>query len=149
MLSIRPLAITFGIAGLVPFIAALLTMMLSETMSLMAAQVFYLYSAGIIAFLSGVYWPVSLQIEARSYPMSPIIAMLLSQVFFISAGLSLLMPWHFQAMIFPVLFVLLCASDWIAMRGYWPQWYLNLRLGLTTVVVACQAGAATWLFMSH
>jgi len=54
MLAVRPLAIIFGIAGLVPFIAALLVMLLSESMSLMAAQIFYLYSAGIIAFLSGV-----------------------------------------------------------------------------------------------
>jgi uncharacterized membrane protein len=149
MLAVRPLAIIFGIAGLVPFIAALLVMLLSESMSLMAAQIFYLYSAGIIAFLSGVYWPVSMQIEARSYPLSPITAMALSQVFFVSAGLGLLLPWNYQAVIFPVLFVLMCATDWIAMNGFWPRWYLTLRLGLTTVVVACQVAAGVWLFMVH
>lgn len=149
MLAIRSLAITFGVAGLVPFIAALLVMVLSESMSLMAAQIFYLYSAGIIAFLSGVYWPVSMQIEARSYPISPIIAMALSQVFFISAGLTLLLPWNAQALIFPVLYVLICGTDWVAMKGYWPRWYLTLRLALTTVVVACQVGAGVWLFMVH
>lgn len=149
MLAIRPLAITFGIAGLAPFVASLLVMVLSDTWSLMAAQLFYLYSAGIIAFLSGVYWPVSMQIEARSYPMSPITAMALSQVFFVSAGLALLLPWHYQALIYPVLYVLICATDWVAMNGYWPRWYLALRLGLTTVVVACQVGAGVWLFLVH
>ena len=149
MLAIRPLAITFGVAGLVPFVGALLVMVLSETMSLMAAQLFYLYSAGIIAFLSGVYWPVSMQIEPRSYPLSPITAMTLSQVFFVSAGLALLLPWNYQALIYPVLYMLMCATDWIAMKGYWPRWYLTLRLGLTSVVVACQVGAGVWLFLVH
>jgi len=51
---------------------------------------------------------VSMQIEARSYPLSPITAMALSQVFFVSAGLGLLLPWNYQAVIFPVLFVLMC-----------------------------------------
>lgn len=147
MLSIRPLAITFGLAGLIPFLVTLAVMVLSVTHSAFGTQLFYLYSAGILAFLSGVYWPVSMQIGERSYPLSPIHAMALSQVFFVSAGLTLLLDWKLQALIFPVLYILLCLTDWFTMPGYWPRWYLNLRLALTTGVVACQVAAATWLYL--
>mgnify|MGYP006422465475 CR=1 FL=1 len=147
MLAIRPLAITFGIAGLVPLIAALLVILFWQTMEMTAMRLFYLYSAGIIAFLAGVYWPVSLQLEHRSYPLSPLIAMGLSQAYFVSAGLALLTPWTLQALIFPILFILMCVTDWLAMSGYWPQWYLIMRLALTSAVVACQAVAGIWLFL--
>lgn len=147
MLAIRPLAMTFGLAGLTPFMAALALMILSAEHGGFGTQLFYLYSAGILAFLSGVYWPVSMQIGEHSYPLSPIHAMFLSQVFFVSAGLTLLLDWPMQALIFPVLYILLCVTDWFAMAGYWPRWYLNLRLMLTTGVVVCQVAAATWLYL--
>ena len=145
MLAIRPLAMIFGVAGLTPFLAALVLLIFSSDHSAFATQLFYLYSAGILAFLSGVYWPVSMQIGEHSYPLSPIHAMFLSQVFFVSAGLTLLLDWSLQALIFPILYILLWLTDWYAMAGYWPRWYLNLRLLLTTGVVACQVAAATWL----
>lgn len=147
MLAVRPLAITFGVAGLIPFITALSVMILSESMAPAATRIFYLYSAGIIAFLSGVYWPVSMQIEQRSYPLSPLMAMILSQAYFVGAGLALFMPLSLQAPVFTTLFILLCLTDWLAMGAYWPRWYLSLRLALTTVVVACQVTAAVQLFL--
>jgi len=147
MLAIRPLAFTFGLAGLIPFVATLAIMVFSTHHGPLGTQLFYLYSAGILAFLSGVYWPVSMQMGEHSYPLSPIHAMFLSQVFFVSAGLTLLLDWHLQALIFPVLYILLCLADWFTLPGYWPRWYLNLRLMLTAGVVACQAAAATWLYL--
>ncbi|XOZ32602.1 DUF3429 domain-containing protein [Halomonadaceae bacterium KBTZ08] len=149
MLAIRPLAVTFGLAGLIPFLATLSVMVLGSHHDMLATQLFYLYSAGILAFLSGVYWPISMQIGEHSYPLSPIHAMFLSQFFFVSAGLTLLLDWHLQALIFPVLYLLLCLTDCFAMPGFWPSWYLRLRLFLTASVVACQAAAAAWLYLTH
>ncbi|MEQ6885732.1 DUF3429 domain-containing protein [Salicola sp. Rm-C-2C1-2] len=149
MLAIRPLAFIFGLAGLIPFLATLGVVVFSTHHDALGIQLFYLYSAGILAFLSGVYWPVSMQIGAHSYPLSPIHAMFLSQVFFVSAGVTLLLGWHLQALIFPVLYILLFLTDWFAMPAYWPRWYLHLRLMLTTGVVACQVAAATWLYLMH
>ena len=147
MVAIRPLAMLFGVAGLIPFMATLSVMIVSTDHGAAGTQLFYLYSAGILAFLSGVYWPVSMQIGEHNYPLSPIHAMLLSQAFFVSAGITLLLDWSLQALVFPVLYILLCLTDWIAMAGYWPRWYLHLRLLLTTGVVVCQVAAATWLHL--
>jgi len=35
------------------------------------------------------------------------------------------------------------------MRGYWPDWYLKLRLGLTAVVLACQVAAGAWFILAQ
>jgi len=137
MLSVQRLAITCGVAGLAPFIAALLGVWFWEGGAELSAKLFYLYSAGILAFMAGVYWPIGMQIEERCYPISPINALLLSQFFFISAGLTVLLPHPYGAIIFPLLFILLYLTDRRVMIGYWPDWYLRLRLVLTVVVVSC------------
>ena len=147
MLLIQKLAVLFGVAGLIPFIATLLGMIFWPAMSDMAQKLFYLYSAGILAFMAGAYWTVSMQIEERSYPISPVTAMLLSQFFFVAAALTLLTPWMIQAVVFPILYALLYLTDHTAMKGYWPAWYLHLRMVLTSVVLICHVTASVWLFL--
>ncbi len=147
MLLIQKLAVLFGVAGLAPFVATLLIMMFWKDMSLIGEKLFYLYSAGILAFMAGAYWTISMQVEERSYPVSPVSAMLLSQFFFLAAALPLLTPWQVQAVVFPLLYILLFLTDYRAMNSYWPAWYIHLRLLLTTVVVACQVIAAVWLYL--
>ncbi len=146
MLAIQRLAITFGLLGLIPFVGSMLGVLFMPEFELAASRLFYLYSAGILAFMAGVYWPVSMQIERRSYPISPVHALLISQFFFVSAGLTLISPWHFQVLIYPILYILLYLIDVLAMRGYWPGWYLKLRLVLTSVVVLCQLLVGAALF---
>ena len=146
MLAIQRLAITFGLLGLVPFVAGMLAVVFLPELDLAASRMFYLYSGGILAFMAGVYWPISMQIEKRTYPISPVHALLISQFFFVSAGLTLISPWHFQVLIYPILYILLYLTDILAMRGYWPDWYLKLRLVLTGVVVLCQLLVGAALF---
>ncbi|TVP52725.1 MAG: DUF3429 domain-containing protein [Halomonadaceae bacterium] len=140
MLSVHRLAITCGLGGMIPFILGLLAIWFWPGGADMAAKLFFLYSAGILAFMAGVYWPIGMQLEDRSYPISPVNALLLSQFFFITAALSVLLPYQFAIIVFPLLYLLLYLTDRRIMGGYWPDWYLKLRLALTIVVISSQIG---------
>lgn len=145
MISIAGLAIAVGLAGLIPFISGLLGLLVWPTHSEWLLTWFYLYSAGILAFMSGVYWPVAMQLENRCYPMSPVPTLLTSQVLFLCAGLFLFLPLAAQAVLYPLAYLALCLIDLRWLTDYWPRWYRRLRLFLTAVVIACQAGVALWL----
>nr|WP_241264461.1 DUF3429 domain-containing protein [Marinobacter daepoensis] len=143
------MAVFVGLAGLVPFVlgAAGLFLMPASSVSILAW--FYLYSAGILAFMAGIYWPIAMQLEHRTYPQSPLVTMLLSQLFFVAAGLGLLLQTPHKILLYSLAFLLLYLVDVRWMRAYWPGWYLKLRLCLTTVVVACQLTVAGWFFLLH
>ncbi|MEE3169404.1 MAG: DUF3429 domain-containing protein, partial [Pseudomonadota bacterium] len=61
MISVSRLAILVGIAGLVPFLAGIFGLFLVPQHSVALLGYFYLYSAGILAFMAGVYWPIAMQ----------------------------------------------------------------------------------------
>ena len=82
MISVARLAILVGIAGLIPFIGLLAGLFFMPQYSVALLGYFYLYSAGILAFMAGVYWPIAMQLDNCSYPLSPLVTMLLSQIFF-------------------------------------------------------------------
>lgn len=149
MIAVSRLAIVVGIAGLLPFLAAILGLFMMPAKSIAIISYFYLYSAGILAFMAGIYWPLAMQLENRCYPISPLVTMLLSQVFFISAGIGLLLPVAAQIVLYTVAYLGLYVVDARWMRSYWPEWYLRLRLALTAVVLLCQVAAGTWFFTAH
>ena len=149
MIAVARLAILVGIAGLIPFIGLLAGLFLLPQYSVALLGYFYLYSAGIPAFMAGVYWPIAMQLDNCSYPLSPIVTMLLSQVFFVSAGLGLLLPVTGQIVLYSIAYLALYMVDARWMKVYWPAWYLRLRLLLTSVVVVCQLTAAAWFFLLH
>ncbi|MDY6797546.1 MAG: DUF3429 family protein [Pseudomonadota bacterium] len=73
MIAVSRLAFLSGLAGLLPFLAGVAGLLLTPGHSALITAWFYLYSAGILAFMGGVYWPLSLQLENRCYPLSPLI----------------------------------------------------------------------------
>ncbi|MBQ0762205.1 DUF3429 domain-containing protein [Marinobacter psychrophilus] len=149
MIAVARLAIFVGLAGLIPFIGAIVALFLMPHHSIVVSNWFYTYSAGILAFMAGVYWTIALQREDRCYPMSPLVSMLFSQIFFIAAGVGLLVTSPWKAVLFTVAFLGLYLVDARWMKIYWPAWYLRLRLGLTLTVVVCQVIVATWFFAVH
>jgi len=149
VIAVARLAIVVGIAGLLPFLAAIVGLFTVPEQSVVIVSYFYLYSAGILAFMAGIYWPLAMQLENRCYPISPLVTMLLSQVFFITAGIGLLLPIAAQIVVYTLAYVALYVVDARWMRGYWPDWYLKLRLALTAVVLACQVAAGVWFFMAQ
>lgn len=149
MIAVARLAIVVGIVGVLPFLAATLGLFALPEQSADISGYFYLYSAGILAFMAGIYWPLAMQIENRSYPISPLITMLLSQVFFITAGIGLLLPVPAQIVVYTLAYVALYVVDARWMRNYWPDWYLSLRLILTAVVLSCQVTVGVWFLVAQ
>lgn len=149
MIAVARLAIAIGLAGLLPFLLGPLSLALWPEYSVRSLTWFYVYSAGILAFMAGVYWPIALQLENRCYPLSPVNTMIISQLFFVTAGVGLLLPVVVQILVYPVAYSILCVIDMRWMTVYWPQWYRRLRLVLTTVAVACQLMVGFWFFAVH
>lgn len=149
MIAVARLAILVGVAGLVPFLGILVGLLALPQYSVALLGYFYLYSAGILAFMAGVYWPIAMQLDNCSYPLSPLITMLLSQVFFVSAGIGLLLPVPGQILLYTSAYLTLYLVDAFWMRLYWPAWYLRMRLVLTSVVLVCQLTTAAWFFLLH
>lgn len=148
MIAVARLAILVGIAGLIPFIAAIISLATMQQDTQLILHYFYVYSAGILAFMAGIYWPLAMQLDNRCYPLSPLMTMLLSQLFFVSAGVGLLLPAAGQVVLYTLAYVGLYIVDARWMRVYWPEWYLKLRLGLTSVVFLCQIAAGLIFFYS-
>ncbi|MBS8240124.1 DUF3429 domain-containing protein [Marinobacter lipolyticus] len=149
MIAVARLAILVGVLGLIPFLTAITCLFSMPALSDNVIGWFYLYSAGILAFMAGVYWPIAMQLEQRCYPLSPLVTMVLSQVFFVVAGVGLLLTTRWQIALYTTAFLALYMVDARWMRGYWPTWYLRLRLGLTSVVLACQVAAGAWFITAH
>ena len=149
MISVARLAVLVGIAGLIPFILGTAGLFLMPANSVAILAWFYIYSAGILAFMGGIYWTIAMQLENRSYPQSPLVTMLLSQLFFVAAGIGLLLQTPQKIPLYIVAFLLLYLVDARWMRSYWPAWYLKMRLVLTTVVLAFQLTGAAWFFLLH
>lgn len=149
MIAVARLAILVGLAGLIPFISAIAVLLLMPEHSVTVVSWFYVYSAGILAFMAGVYWPIAMQLENCSYPQSPLVTMVLSQIFFIAAGVGLLLPTPAQIVLYSLAYIGLYVVDARWMRIYWPGWYLRMRLFLTLVVVVCQITVGLWFFQSH
>src|SRR5690606_7694454 len=101
-----------------------------------------------LAFMAGVYWPLSMQIEQRCYPLSPLSTVLVSQAFFVAAGVGLLLPTLYQVVVYTIAYTALCVVDLRWMKSYWPAWYRRLRLQLTVVVVSCQLLMGGWLLLN-
>lgn len=149
MISVARLAVLVGIAGLIPFIAGTAGLFLMPGNSVAILAYFYLYSAGILAFMAGIYWPIAMQLENRCYPLSPLVTMLLSQAFFVAAGIGLLLPTAAQVVVYTLAYAALYLVDARWMKIYWPAWYRQMRLMLTTVVLVCQVTVGAWFFLLH
>lgn len=142
----RRLAIFFGCLGLVPFVAGAVGLWVWPSRAPLIVELYFLFSAGVLAFMGGVYWPVSMQLNHCTYPVSPMTSILLSQSFFVLAGVGLLVPLSYRPVLYIVVYLLLYAADLGLLRSFWPSWYMGLRLLLTIAVVGTQAvvGVALW-----
>lgn len=149
MIAVARLAVAFGLAGLVPFLFGAASLFIWPQHSVQLVHYFYLYSAGILAFMAGVYWPIAMQLEARCYPLSPLSTIFLSQLFFLTAGIGLVASTSVQLVLYPIAFLGLYLVDVRWMNLYWPAWYRKLRLVLTVVALISQAVVAGWVWSAH
>ena len=139
----RP-ALYLGLAGLIPFIVAAALIALQPSLTLGGAQVPLLpygqmvmlsYGQVILAFMSGVLWGFAAQHRrARFWPYAASVAPAL-WVFF-----TAFLPDTDQDITLTLGFVALLVLDFIFARASLaPPWWMQLRLILTGIVMACLA----------
>ena len=145
MTAIPRSALLLGLAGLIPFLWGVLTLV-SEGAAGLGLQAFgprfvgpYVllsYGTVILAFMSGVLWGFATkaegQVAATGYALSVLPA--LWAFFFVGGG-------PVSAAIYLIVgFVGLLGLDWLFWKqGLAPAWWMTLRVMLTVVVVACLA----------
>ncbi|WP_417346673.1 DUF3429 domain-containing protein [Ferrimonas sp.] len=117
-----------GAAGLIPFVALPMMMVLGAISSDTALMGFSQYSAIILSFLGGIHWYQSVIAKAR--PWQTYLAMIpsiLAWVALVGLGPVGALPW------LAVGYLLMLVSDrWIEGK---PQGYAGLRQGLTAVAL--------------
>ena len=140
----RP-ALLLGLAGLIPFLWSAFTELSPETGDWAAGvlgprfvgpYVGLAYGTVILSFMSGVLWGFSTRLSGREaatgYALSVIPA--LWAFFFVGGG-----PIS-AAIYLAAGFAGLLALDWTFWtQGLAPEWWMRLRVLLTTVVLACLA----------
>ena len=145
MMRIPTSALLLGLAGLIPFLwgGATAFMPYLEALSLerlgprFTGQVLLQsYGVVILAFMSGVIWGFAARSEGRiarlGYGWSVVPAL---WAFFFG---TIALPGALWALLFG--FVGLLFLDWtFAKHGAAPEWWITLRLILTSVVVLCLA----------
>ena len=134
-----------GLAGLLPFLWGALTIMSPEVQGwavrnigarFVGPYVVLFYGAVILSFMSGVLWGFATKLEgsraATGYILSVIPAL---WVFFTTGG------WPVVAGVALMIgFLGILIIDWFFWRtGAAPPWWMQLRLILTSVVIACLA----------
>ncbi len=125
-------ALAFGVAGLIPFVALSIAGFLRSGF-IQSEIVFMLicYAAVILSFLGGVHWGVVLGLPDHLSVKRLAISVVPSLV----AWIALLMPENTAVIMLFSAFVIMLPIDMFAVKNQlFPDWYLRLRVGLTTVV---------------
>jgi hypothetical protein len=138
-------ALWLGIAGLLPFIFSLATVLSPDLAQVtlhwigprfVGPYVGLAYGTVILAFMAGVLWGFAVRAQSGLYYALSVIPALWA-FFFVGGGPVQAALWLAAG------FVGLLGLDWLFHRhGLTPPWWMALRLGLTTVVVACLLATA-------
>ncbi len=141
--SIPTAPLVLGLAGLAPFFWGALTLANTDLMewgkiwlgsSFIGAQVQISYGAVIISFMSGVLWGFATKTHGRTAVLCYVLSVLpaLWAFFLMSSPTALTRPYLIAG--FFGLFILDLVFFQLQLT---PNWWLRLRLLLTTIVLAC------------
>ncbi|OYU70538.1 MAG: DUF3429 domain-containing protein [Alphaproteobacteria bacterium PA2] len=129
-------ALILGVAGLVPFFALSAAIALRLQTPYGSASLWLAaYGAVILSFMGGAQWGITVARPGRgdnwrAYAVSVIPALV--------AWPALFLPITWALATLSVTFACLLGYDlWTVRRGEAPEWYGQLRLGLTAAVVLC------------
>lgn len=126
--------LAWGWAGVVPFAALSLAIAFADdTMAARIDQILISYGAIILTFIGGVHWGMEMSRQGRGWLLytSGICPSLVAVV-------AILLPFHFALMALAIGFGGLLAFDlWLGHQQLVPQWYSQLRIKLTSAVLAC------------
>ncbi len=133
--KIETLAQWYGYAGLMPFILLALVIVSGAGLTEPARVLFDAYSAIILSFMAGIYWPIALREEG---PASPVRILSACVSLALWGWFALMFPEMLRAASFVVAFIILYGIDRYVLEDRWTTTYLRMRMHLTAVVVASQ-----------
>jgi len=136
--SIPRSALLLGLGGLIPFYASLLGIALFDEPSSLVSTArlsLLVYGAVILSFLGGIRWGVTLSdISSGDLQWHPLVLSVLPSV---AGWIALLLPYHIALLVLLSGFAGQYLIDRTGVKaGILPPWFGNLRLLLTTGVIA-------------
>ncbi|MEM7241630.1 MAG: DUF3429 domain-containing protein [Pseudomonadota bacterium] len=146
MKTIPTPALILGLAGLIPFLYAAWLMVTGFDLGLIpsdqstqniALHILTIYGVIICAFMSGVQWGYAVTSDQWRFYILSVIPPILIFVLSILLG-GPIMPAMLICLIVAFLFVL-CFDIYLSSIHLTPDWWLTLRVPLTSVVVLCLA----------
>ena len=135
MNNTQRLARWYGYFGLIPFVLLTLVVVSGFSFADSARVIFDQYSAVILAFMAGIYWPIALREEG---PVNPKRLMVASIGLALWSWVILVFPETFRALAFALGFLFLFGIDRWVLDVIWSNIYLAMRFHLTMVVITCQ-----------
>lgn len=143
-MNLQQLARLLGFAGLVPFIVFSAGAWTTLPIMQNAHFVLLTYAAVILSFMGAVHWGLAMSgndTRSKFQLGASVLPALLG-------WLALLIPMLYGYVLLVVCFTGLLMADKLASsKGLVPDWYLPMRIRLTSVVVLCLLGAALTVFV--
>ena len=139
-MKLEQLAKTLGYAGLIPFVFFSIGTWMTLPMLEDAHFVLLAYAAVILSFMGAIHWGLAMAQGGANANFQ----LGISVVPGLLGWLALLIPMLHAYVLLALCFIVLCVADKLASdRNLVPDWYLPMRVVLTTVVVVCLAIAAS------
>ncbi|OZG74471.1 hypothetical protein BTA51_05550 [Hahella sp. CCB-MM4] len=133
--KIQKLSLWYGYFGLVPFVALSLVIAAGMFNSGEVRWLYDSYSALVLSFMAGIYWPMALKEHGPACPARLMRASILISLW---AWFTLMLPPICRPLAFSAGFAVLFGIDRFVLEDLWSWDYLKMRLHLTIVVVASQ-----------
>ena len=131
-MQLQQLAKTLGYAGLAPFIVFSIGTWLTLPVMANAHSVLLTYAAIILSFMGAIHWGLAMAQNSRIATIQLGASVLPALL----GWLALLIPMLYGYGLLAICFiVLLIADKYASGKGLLPDWYLPMRMVLTTVVV--------------
>ena len=125
----------YGYLGLLPFLLLSSFTFVDVNHATLWRDAYISYSAVILAFMAGVYWPLGLRHDAPAHGHR---LMAIAIAGALVAWIAVVLPPLLSALSFSSAFLLMFMIDRFVLADYWPSAYLQMRAHLTGVVVLTQ-----------
>ena len=143
-MTLPTLARLLGYAGLVPFIVFSAGAWTTFQVMRNAHFILLTYAAVILSFMGAVHWGIAMASSAAAAKIQLGASVLPALL----GWLALLIPMLYGYLLLAACFIALLAADRLAGRkGLLPDWYMPMRVILTSVVVLCLLAAALTVFV--
>ncbi len=131
----QQMTLWYGYFGLLPFFTLAILLAFRVLRPDILRVAFDTYSAILLAFMAGIYWPLAMQGQGAASPMRLMRASVLLTLW---GWFALLLPDIFRALAFLAGFGVLFGIDRYVLEDLWSSGYLVMRGHLTIGVIASQ-----------